>query len=158
MIVGASVLQLPAIVRAKELGLHVAVADFNPQAVGITTFYNALTMYEKAVCRAAEEYPPDGIMTLATDMPMRSAARAAEQLGPHSISYATAVRATDKFDMIEAFRAHGVPAPWYRLAASEEELRALKGKMAYPCIMKPTDNAGSHGVVLVHNYEELIAS
>lgn len=161
MIVGASVLQLPAIVRAKELGLHVAVADFNPQAVGIAhadTFYNASTMDEEAVCRAAEEYRPDGIMTLATDMPMRGVARASERLGLHSISYPTAVRATDKFDMIEAFRAHGVPAPWYRLVASEEELRALKGEVTYPCIMKPTDNAGSHGVVLVHDYEELIAS
>ena len=29
LIVGASVLQLPAIVKAKEINLYVAVADFN---------------------------------------------------------------------------------------------------------------------------------
>ena len=35
MIVGASVLQLPAILKAKEMGLHVAVVDYNPQAIGM---------------------------------------------------------------------------------------------------------------------------
>jgi len=35
LIIGASILQLPAIVKAKEMGLYVAVADFNPNAVGI---------------------------------------------------------------------------------------------------------------------------
>ena len=47
MIVGASVLQLPAILKAKEMGLHVAVVDYNPQAIGIPyadEFYNASTM------------------------------------------------------------------------------------------------------------------
>jgi hypothetical protein len=35
LIIGASVLQLPAILRAKELGFTVGVADYNPNAVGI---------------------------------------------------------------------------------------------------------------------------
>ena len=35
LIVGASILQLPAILKAKEMGLCVAVADFNSKAVGI---------------------------------------------------------------------------------------------------------------------------
>ena len=77
MIVGASVLQLPAILKAKEMGLHVAVVDFNPQAIGIQyadKYYNASTMDEDAVLKAAEDYKPDGIMTLATDMPMRGVA------------------------------------------------------------------------------------
>lgn len=34
-ILGASVLQLPAIIKAKEMGLYIGVADFNPKAVGI---------------------------------------------------------------------------------------------------------------------------
>ena len=35
LIIGASILQLPAIRKAKEMGFEVAVADFNPTAVGI---------------------------------------------------------------------------------------------------------------------------
>ena len=34
MILGASILQLPAIKKAKEMGLEVVVVDMNPDAVG----------------------------------------------------------------------------------------------------------------------------
>lgn len=161
MIVGASVLQLPGINKAKEMGLEVAVVDYNPQAIGIgyaDRYYNASTMDEDAVVRAAEDYKPDGIMTLATDMPMRGVAKASERLGLHSIDYATAVKATDKYDMIKAFEEQGVPSPWYYLVKSFDQLKDLENRLEYPCIMKPTDNAGSHGVVKVESFEQLVES
>lgn len=154
-------LQLPGILKAKEMGLEVAVVDYNPQAVGIAyadKYYNASTMDEDAVLAAAMDYKPDGIMTLATDMPMRGVAKAASALGLHGISYDTAVKATDKFDMIKAFKGHDVPSPWYYTVDSVEALIALERRLSYPCVMKPTDNAGSHGVVLVRSFEELLDS
>lgn len=159
MIVGASVLQLPAIIKAKEMGLHVAVVDFNPQAIGIPyadEYYNASTMDEDAVLAAAEDYQPDGIMTLATDMPMRGVAKASDKLHLHSINYGTALKATDKSLMIKAFKQFDVPSPWYFDIATFEELKSLEGKIDFPCIIKPTDNAGSHGVAKVNNFEELL--
>lgn len=161
MIVGASVLQLPAITKAKEMGLHVGVVDYNPNAVGIKyadEYFNASTMDEDAVVKAAEAFRPDGIMTLATDMPMRGVAKASERLGLHSISYATSRKATDKYEMIRAFKEYGVPSPWYYLVSSLDDLKALEGKLAFPCIMKPTDNAGSHGVVKVESFNHLLYS
>lgn len=159
LIIGASILQLPAIKKAKEMGLYVAVLDFNPNAVGIPyadEYFNASTMDENAVLNVAKEFQPDGIMTLATDMPMRGVAKVSNTLGLHSISYETAVKATDKYDMIKAFEEHNVPAPWFYLVKNIEELSQLKDKITYPCIMKPTDNAGSHGVVKINSFEELI--
>ena len=159
MIIGASVLQLPAILKAKEMGLYVGVADYNPQAIGIQyadEFFNASTMDEDAVLAAAEDYQPDGIMTLATDMPMRGVAKVAEKLGLPGISYDTALKATDKFEMIKAFKAHDVASPWFFTVDSIEELKALEGQLTYPCIMKPTDNAGSHGVVLAKSFDDMI--
>lgn len=161
MIVGASVLQLPAIMKAKEMGLFVGVADYNPQAIGIQyadEFFNASTMDEEAVLAAAIKFKPDGIMTLATDMPMRGVARVSEKLGLHSIAYNTAIKATDKYEMIKAFKAHDVASPWFFTVDSLEELKALEDQLSYPCIMKPTDNAGSHGVVLAHGFEDLLQS
>ena len=161
MIVGASVLQLPAILRAKEMGLYVGVADFNPKAVGIKyadEFFNASTMDEDAVLKAAEEFKPDGIMTLATDMPMRGVSKVSDRMHLHSISYETSFKATDKYEMIKAFKAYGVPSPWYFDVDSYEDLKALDGKVNFPCIIKPTDNAGSHGVAKVHDFEELLAN
>ena len=34
MILGASILQLPAILQAKKMGLEAVVVDMNPEAVG----------------------------------------------------------------------------------------------------------------------------
>lgn len=161
LIIGASVLQLPGIIKAKEMGLHVGVVDYNPQAVGIAyadEYFNASTMDEEAVVKAAETFLPDGIMTLATDMPMRGVAKAAAKLGLPGISYETAVKATDKFEMIKAFKEHQVPSPWFFTVDSLEELKGLENELSFPCIMKPTDNAGSHGVVLAHSFEELLNS
>lgn len=161
LIIGASILQLPAIKKAKELGHYVAVADYNPQAVGIAfadKYYNASTIDIDAIVNVARDFKPDGIMTLATDMPMRSIAAATAALNLPGISMETAVRATDKGAMIEAFKKAGVESPWYYTIASKEELAFHKNGFSYPCILKPTDNAGSRGVTLVNSADELLAA
>lgn len=159
LIIGASILQLPAIKKAKALGHYVAVADFNPNAVGIPyadEFFNASTIDIEAICKVAEEFKPDGIMTLATDMPMRSIAAATSRLGLPGISMDTAIKSTDKGEMIKAFKAHDVESPWFYIIDNVTVLNALLPKLTYPCILKPTDNAGSRGVMLVNSAEELI--
>ena len=159
LIIGASILQLPAIKKAKELGHYVAVADFNPNAVGIPyadEFFNASTIDIEAICKVAEEFKPDGIMTLATDMPMRSIAAATSRLGLPGISMDTAIKSTDKGEMIKAFKEQGVESPWFYIIDNVTVLNALLPHLSYPCILKPTDNAGSRGVLLVNSAEELI--
>ena len=67
LILGASTLQLPAILKAKEMGHYVAVADYNPQAIGILfadEFFPASTIDIEAICQVAETFHPDGIMIL----------------------------------------------------------------------------------------------
>ena len=159
LIIGASILQLPAIRRAKELGFYVGVADYNPQAVGIPyadAYYNVSTIDIDGVVNAARDFKPDGIMTLATDMPMRAVAKACEVCGLPGIRFDTAVKATDKGEMIRAFEACGVAHPWYYIAADQKAFDSVTEKISYPCIMKPTDNSGSRGVVLCHDREELV--
>ena len=158
LVIGASILQMPAILKAKELGYYVATVDFNPKAIGIPyadEFYEVSTIDTGAVAKVAKEFRADGVMTLATDMPMRSVARAAEECGLPGISMDTAIKATDKGEMIKAFEANGVEHPWYYIALDKNEFEGVKSKVKFPCIMKPTDNAGSRGVVLAHSLEEL---
>lgn len=157
LIIGASILQLPAIKKAKEMGLYVAVADYNPAAVGIPfvdEYFNVSTIDEEGIYQAAKNFKADGIMTLATDMPMRALAYACERLGLVGISYDTAVKSTDKGEMIKAFEAAGVEHPWYHIIKSKTDLEKIDG-LTFPCITKPTDNSGSRGVMLVHNMDEL---
>ena len=158
LIVGASILQLPAIKKAKEMGFHVGVADYNPNAVGIKyadEYFNVSTIDVEGIVELAKQFHPDGIMTLATDMPMRAIAAASEACGLPGISYDTAIKATDKAEMIKAFDEHGVEHPWFFVAVNKEDFEQIKDKVSYPCIIKPTDNAGSRGVVLVHDLPEL---
>lgn len=158
LIIGASALQLPAILKAKEMGLYVAVADYNPNAVGIPfadQYFNASTIDVDAICKVAQDFHPDGIMTLATDMPMRSIAAATSMLGLPGISVDTALKSTDKWEMIKAFVSNGVEAPQYLFLSDSQDLQAHRGEIRYPCVMKPTDNAGSRGVILIQKPDEL---
>ena len=94
-------------------------------------------------------------MTLATDMPMRSVAYACKKLGLVGIDYDTAVKATDKGEMIKAFETADVEHPWYYIIRDPAKAQNVLDKITYPCITKPTDNAGSRGVMLVNNRQEL---
>lgn len=159
LILGGSVLQLPAIKKAKELGLYVGIIDYDKNAVGIAfadEYFNVSTIDVDKVVETAKSFKPDGIVTLATDMPMRSIAAACEALKLPGITYQTAVNATDKGEMIKVFDKNNVEHPWFYIIESIEQLQEISKEINYPCIMKPTDNSGSRGVVLVQNKEQLL--
>jgi biotin carboxylase len=158
LIIGASVLQLPAILKAKEMGFYVGVVDYNPQAIGIKhadVFFNVSTIDTEGILETAKSFQPEGIMTLATDMPMRSIAAVTRKLNLPGISMESAVKATDKGEMIQAFKEYGVDVPWFFIVKNQDELEAVSEKITYPCIVKPVDNAGSRGVILINEQPEL---
>lgn len=161
LIIGASILQLPMIQRAKDLGFYVGVVDYNPQAIGIPLadeFFEVSTIDVDKVVKTAKRFQPDGIVTLATDMPMRSVAAACQALNLPGISPETALMATDKAEMIRAFERENTPCPLFKIARTQEEFDCVKREVEFPAIMKPTDQSGSRGVVLVHSLEELEAN
>lgn len=159
LIIGASVLQLPAILKAKEMGFHVGVVDINPEAVGIKyadEFFNVSTNDKEGVLEVARKMKVDGIMTLATDMPMRTIAYVAEKINIPGISQRTALLATDKGEMIKIFKQKNVACPWFFLIESAEDLEEVRPLLKFPCILKPTESSGSRGVNLVQNNNSLL--
>lgn len=159
LILGASLLQLPAIRRAREMGLYTIVADYDPRAVGIPyadEYHCVSTIDADGITRLARETHADGLMTLATDMPMRAIAAATTALHLPGITPQTALQATDKGEMIRAFEREGVAHPWYHIVRDESELRALLPRLTYPLVMKPTDNAGNRGVCYINSRDELL--
>ena len=158
LIIGAGVLQLPAIQKAKGLGLQVAVVDMDCNAPGILyadCYFEVSTNDVANILSVAEIFRPDAVMTLATDMPMRSVAAVAEKFGLHAISPDVAVRATDKIEMIRCFETYKIPHPWFEVITSEKELDTLLAKHLPPFIMKPNDASGSRGVILVDDIQEV---
>ncbi len=152
-ILGASRLQIPAILKAKEKGFYVYVLDYDPNAEGIRyadKFLEISTIDKEAVYRAALRYEPDHIITSTSDMPVRTVSWVNEKLGkPSDISYEGAVCATDKIAMRDRMKEYGVPIPEYHEIGSFEELLAASEKMPEHYILKPADNAASRGVIFI---------
>lgn len=150
MILGASILQLPAIEKAKEMGLDVVVVDMNPNAIGfeISGIKKEIisTIDIPAIIEAAKRHQIDGIMTLATDMPMRSVAAVAEQMGLVGIDKDTAIKATNKAEMRKALQKVGVPIPKFFVVSNEEEYKEAVKEFDIPFIVKPADSSGSRGI------------
>ena len=99
LILGASLLQVPAIIKAKELGYYVGVVDYDASAPGIQyadEYYNVSTNDIAHVVELAKRFRANGVTTLATDLPVRTVAAVCEELGLPGISLETAIRATDK--------------------------------------------------------------
>lgn len=165
MILGASILQLPAIEKAIEMGLEVIAVDMNPEAVGFSVSgvkkEIISTIDTPAILEAAKRHQIDGIMTLASDMPMQSVAVVSHELGLVGISEDTALKATNKAYMRDALKEAGVPVPLYFRVNGEEEFKEAVKQVrhaGYKCIVKPADNSGSRGVDLLKDDSDLEAA
>lgn len=158
MILGASILQLPAIQQAKKMGLSVVVVDMNPNAIGFSEEGIEKEIISTndipAVVEAAKKHHINGIMTLASDMPMRTVAVVSEKLGIVGISNETALKATNKYEMRLALQDYGVPIPeFYKISKWNEYEECIK-RFQQECIVKPVDNSGSRGIYLVKNVKD----
>ena len=158
MILGASILQLPAIQKALDMGLEPIVVDMNPNAVGFIKGVHKeviSTIDVPRIVEAAKRHQVSGIMTLATDMPMRAVATVSEEMNLVGISYDTALKATNKALMRAALQDANVPIPkFYKVTNKGSYLKAVES-FNLPFIVKPTDNSGSRGIFLVENIEDV---
>jgi len=158
LVLGASDFQLPAIIKAKEMGLQVAVVDINSNAVGVQyadMFFPVSTIDEKGVLEAARSFSADGIITLCTDMPMRALAFTCEALNLPGLDYQSSICSTDKYKMIKAFEKANVDHPQYIVLRKGDCIDKVIYHLKYPVISKPIDNSGSRGIMLIHNADEL---
>ena len=159
MILGASILQLSAIEKATEMGLRVVVLDMNPDAVGflvpgVVKEIISTVDIPKAVDSAKRNHI-DGVMTLATDLPMRTVAAIAKECGLIGISEDTAIRATDKSLMREALKCANVPIPDFYSVNNVDEFISAVEKINGPFMVKPDDSSGSRGILKVENRTDL---
>lgn len=153
MILGASALQVPAIKKAKELGYQVILVDYDENAVGFPLADVKLvvsTMDMEEVYRQALIYKPDVVITSTSDGPVRTAAYVNEKLGKRpDLPYKDSLCATIKSHMRNRLKEKGVPIPAYYAVQDLESFQTAVEALDGRCIVKPADNAGSRGVVLL---------
>ena len=159
MILGGSEAQLPAIIRAKELGYRTFCCDMYEDAYCrdyADEFEQISTLDFDKLDEAMDMHKPDGIMTLASDRPMPTLSRLAEKHGLNSVSVDTATTATNKYLCRLRLKEKGVAIPFFHKVESKEELiQSAKKLNKYPYILKPTGNSGSRGIYKIDNESEL---
>lgn len=147
------------------MGLGVIAVDMNPAAVGFgvpgVVKEIISTIDIPAILESAKKHQIDGIITLASDMPMQSVAVVSHEMGLVGISKDTALKATNKAFMRDALKKAEVPVPLYfRVNGKEAFIDAVEKVKAagYKCIVKPADNSGSRGVDLLKDGTDLNAA
>lgn len=150
LIVGAGLMQLPAVRIASQMGLRTIVTDYSPDAPGLALADVPVIMSTKDIegtVRVARQYPRiKGVITVGTDASLTVAA-VAGALGLVGIRYEAAENATHKLKMRNALRNAGVAIPDFAGVWSIDEARVTAEKIGYPVVIKPVDNMGSRGVV-----------
>lgn len=154
LMVGAGLEQIPGIRRARELGLFVVTVDGNPAAPGFSyaDAHGVVSTYDSAGCvdfarRFVREIRPiDGVMTLASDVPVTVSSVAAELRLPGN-GLATARRASDKVLMKRIFARDGVNIPPFRQVHTKRDIENFIRRHGYPVVLKPVDSRGARGVL-----------
>lgn len=149
MILGGSEAQLPAILKAKELGYLTFNVDMYDDAFCkeyADEFENISTLDFDGLCEAIEKHKPDGIMTIASDRPVPILAKLAEKYGFIAVNTESATKATNKYLMRETFNKTGVAIPRFSKITCIEELYKNIDAIGFPAILKPVDSSGSRGI------------
>lgn len=161
MIIGAGILQVPAIEIAKEMGLKTIVTDYNPKAPGLKIADVPLIMSTKDIegtVRVARQYAErdriDGVITVGTDAAMTVSA-VANALGLPGIKFENAEAATNKIKMRTRFKQHNVPSPDFAECWSIDDAYRFADTHSYPLVIKPSDNMGARGVVRIDSRDEI---
>jgi biotin carboxylase len=160
MILGAGVMQGPAIRIAKALGLETVVVDADPKApwVSLADRFERIDLKDKE-CIAAlgaslkAQGGLGGIMTAGTDF-STTVAWVAAQLGLPGIPYEAALKASDKERMRQCFQTAKLPSPAFVVVESIPD-SGFAPSFGYPLVVKPVDNMGARGCRRVDHPEML---
>ena len=158
-IIGASYLQLPLILRAKELGIETHAFAWKANDVGETAadyFYPISIIERDNILAKCREIGIDGIASIASDTAMLTVNYVAEKMGLTGNSMATTEVSTNKHLMRECFKAHGDPSPF---SVEVTDIASISpDSFEYPVIVKPEDRSGSRGITKVTEPALLIES
>jgi biotin carboxylase len=106
------------------------------------------------VRRLHAEDPIDGVVSLSATGVLLASLIAAD-LGLFGLAPDVARAACNKHEVRRRLSRAGIPTPWYRAFRTPDELRALVRERGLPLILKPVDGAGSVGVTLLEDPDDI---
>ena len=167
LILGAGLMQTPAILSAKELGYRTCVIDADDKAVAIkhADVFKKIDLIDKdGILKYAEELKNSqeglaAVFTAGTDFSV-SVSYVCEKLGLPAHSFLAATNASVKTQMRQCFLEHNVPSPkFFRVDkedVNEQLLSKILEKIEFPIVVKPVDNMGARGCRMVRSDVEFL--
>lgn len=146
-IIGGSYLQLPAVLKAKELDLEVHCFSWEEGAVcaEYSDYFYPISIIEKEKIYAkCKEIGIDGIATISSDVAVLTVNYVASRMGLISNPEEYTLVTTNKYEMRKCFVENNIPSPRFTLADDNDNYD-ISG-FRFPLIVKPTDRSGSRGV------------
>jgi biotin carboxylase len=166
MILGAALMQGPALRIAKEMGLETVAVDGNAAApcAGMADSFEHIDLKDRegiaalALRLKAERGGAglSGVFTAGTDF-SATVAYAAEKAGLPGIPYEAALDASDKERMRRRFAEAGLPSPRF-IIAHKDRAGQLLLPFPFPVVVKPVDNMGARGCRRADTEEDLRAA
>lgn len=148
---------LPVIDAAHKMGCHVITCDYIPDNIAhkySDEYHNISILDKEAILNLAQSLKVDGIMSFAVDPGVVTAAYVAEKLRlPSAGPYESICILQNKDRFRKFLKDNEFNVPVAESFNSYEE--AIRTWNVYPCIVKPTDSAGSKGVTRVDRKDEL---
>lgn len=157
-IIGASYLQMPLILRAREMGYMTHVFAWeagDPGEKAADRFYPISIVEKEEILRKCREIGISGICSIASDLAAVTVNYVADRLGLPGNSPACTEKSTNKRLMREAFVRRGDPCPRSIPVGKDTDPETLKALLPMPVIVKPTDRSGSRGITRVEDPERL---
>ena len=153
-VIGASYLQLPLVLKAKEMGLEVHCFAWEEGAIckDYADYFYPISITEKElILKECQMIQIDGVCSIASDVAVATISYVAEKMSLIGNSIKSAEKSTNKYLMRKALQKHTVNTPIY---ASDSDIDLIE-TMSFPMIVKPTDRSGSLGVQKIENKETL---
>ncbi len=169
LILGAGLMQKPAILSAKELNLRTCVidADKNAVCVPLADEFEQIDLKDKdKILEYAEKLQKSqnsliAVFTAGTDF-SASVSYVCEKLNLPSHSFNAAQNASIKTQMRECFQKSNVPSPKFAKISKNDINNTLLDnilqKMTFPLVVKPVDNMGARGCRMIRSENEFTSS
>ena len=155
-IIGASYLQLPLILKAKEMGYTTHVFAWAANDVGEkeADFFYPISIVEKeSILEECRKIGICGICSIASDLAAITVNYVAYHLDLIGNSLECTKRSTNKHLMRTCFKENGDPSPKSVLVEKLEDIDL--SQISFPLIVKPLDRSGSRGITEVFEASEL---
>lgn len=150
MVLGAGILQVPVIKKAREMGVFVIAADDDPEAVGLKYADKCIVGKHlfnlEAMLAVARSEEIDGVIHPCSEVAMNTMGYINEKMGLLGIDLQASLRATNKEKMRRAFERGGAPSPKSFGAVSFDSAVLAARQIEGAIIVKPSRNSGSRGI------------